>query len=244
MNKGTLDRTRFERIESYLLDRMGLEERAHFQQELLEDPSLQAELELQRENTLAIELGGMDRQLKQLRAEHAEQPSAGHGKWTGLLKYAAAVALLIGAALWYMARPNVNEKLYAEFHVADPGLPVPMSATSKPIFHDAMVDYKMGTYDKAIAKWQTQLADAPNNDTLRYYIATAHLEAGEYYAAIELYKGLLDGGNSSFRTKAEWYLFLAHLRAGNEVAVRATVVSADSPYASRITTIKERLGPP
>lgn len=244
MNQSILDRTRFERIETYLLDRMGLEERAHFQQELLEDPSLQAELELQRENTLAIELGGMDRQLKQLRAEHAEQPSASHGKWTGLLKYAAAVALLIGAALWYMARPNVNEKLYAEFHVADPGLPVPMSATSKPIFHDAMVDYKMGNFDKAIAKWQTQLADSPDNDTLRYYIAAAHLEAGELNAAIELYQGLVENSATTFRSKAEWYLFLAYLRAGNEAAVRATVVAPDSPYASRIVTIKERLGPP
>lgn len=244
MNQMTLDRTRFERIETYLLDRMGLEERAHFEQELLEDPSLQAELDLQRENTLAIELGGMERQLNQLRAEHAELPSADHGKWSGLLKYAAAVAVLLGAALWYMANPKENEALYAEFHVADPGLPVPMSATSKPIFHDAMVDYKMGTYDKAIAKWQTQLADAPDNDTLRYYIATAHLEAGELNAAMELYKGLLDDGNSSFSSKAEWYLFLAHLRAGNEAAVRATEVAPDSPYASRVATIKERLGPP
>ncbi len=186
----------------------------------------------------------MERQLKQLRAEYAEQPSNGHGKWTGWLKYAAALALLIGAALWYMNRPSANEQLFAEFHVADPGLPVPMSATSKPIFHDAMVDYKMGTYDKAIAKWQTQLADSPDNDTLRYYIASAHLEAGELKAAIELYEGLVDNRSTTFRSKAEWYLFLAHLRAGNEAAVRATEVAPDSPYASRIATIKERLGPP
>lgn len=244
MNQSILDRTRFERIETYLLDRMGLEERAHFQQELREDPSLRAELDLQRENTLAIELGGMERQLKQLRAAHTERPSTGIGKWSRPLRYAAAVAVLLGAALWYVARPSENEKIYAEFHVADPGLPVPMSATSKPIFHDAMVDYKMGIYDKAIAKWRTQLADAPDNDTLRYYIATAHLEAGDLNAAIALYKGLLDDGDTNFRSKAEWYLFLAQLRVGNEAAVRATEVAPDSPYASRIATIKERLGPP
>lgn len=244
MNQGALDRTRFELIEAYLMDRLSGDERTRFERELLEDPGLQAELALQRENTLAIELGGVQRQLRQLAAEHSEMgPARGNG-WTHFLKYAAVAALLLSVAIWYVNRPTANELLYAEFHVADPGLPVPMSASENPMFHDAMVDLKMGAFDKALTKWQAQLADDPDNDTLRYYIATAHLEAGDPLSAINLYQGLVDDGTSNFRYKAEWYLLLAHLRSGNEAAVRTFQAAPDSPYATRIHTIKERLGPP
>lgn len=244
MNQSTLDRTRFERIEAYLLDRMERDELLRFQEELLEDSGLRSELELQRENILAIELGGVERQLRQMVSELPRQRTRGSGSATRLLKYAAAIAVLLSATLWYLNKPTANEQLYAEFHVADPGLPVPMSASNKPEFHDAMVDLKMGEYEKALAKWQLQLVEEPDSDTLRYYIATAHLELGHLEEAVGLYAALVDDGTSNFRYKAEWYMLLAELRAGNEVAVLDIRPAAESPYAARIAQIQERIGPP
>jgi len=242
MSQGPLDRTRFERIEAYVLDRMSVAERQLFEQEISADAGLNQELELQRENTRAVELGGVERQLRQLAKEHAE-PAVQRMNWIPLLKVAAAIAVVLSVAVWFLAQPTASEQLFAEYHVSDPGLPVPMSATDKHVFHDAMVDFKMADYEKAADKWQLQLASLPGNDTLRYYIACAKLEAGDPATAIGLYEGLVQEGSSTFLHKAEWYLVLAYVKAGNGAAVLQFEPAADSPYAERIAEIKERMRP-
>ena len=64
MSHSAPDRPTFEAIEAYVLDRMGSEERAAFERRLAGDPALQAEVALEREHMLAVELGGLQRSLK------------------------------------------------------------------------------------------------------------------------------------------------------------------------------------
>jgi hypothetical protein len=237
MNQHALDRTRFERNEAYLMDRMDHDERLRFERELLEDADLQAELTVQRENTLAIELGGVDRQLKQLVAEQLPQPSVGRGNWTRSLKYAAAVAVLLGGALWYLLSPTANERLFTEYHVVDPGLPVPMSATNDPVFHDAMVAFKLGDFDEARSKWTPLLLAEPANDTLQFYIACAALEEGELQDAIILFQELAMNEASVFNDKGRWYLFLSHLKMNDRDALRAMALEEDPVYGERVRAI-------
>ena len=63
MSKAALRQERFETIEAYLLGTMGDAERLAFEQELASDADLRAEVEAQRENTLAVELGAFTRTL-------------------------------------------------------------------------------------------------------------------------------------------------------------------------------------
>ena len=122
MSNGALDRPTFEAIESYVLDRMDALEREAFEQRLAGDATLRAEVELERENIRAVELGGVARLLKGIAAEDGAQASGTN--WARYLKYAAMIAVLISGAIWWSMRPSLNERLFAEYFVADPGLPV------------------------------------------------------------------------------------------------------------------------
>jgi hypothetical protein len=241
MSQGALDRGRFETIEAYVLGTMPAEERMRFEQDLANNEVLRAEVELQRENTLAIELGGVERMLRTLGAEHAGQEGKEGGGWMQYLKYAAVVAVLLSGAVWWMSRTPAHERLYAEHFVADPGLPVPMSATDDLAFHDAMVAYKMGEYAEARAKWSPLLQADPTNDTLRYYIAIASLAEGDAAAAVPLFEGLAEEPVSAFSDKSRWFLFLAYLKTGEVAKAKAMSFDGDPMYAERVRAIKAEL---
>lgn len=239
MSSTAPDRETFEAIEAYVLDRMPAEERAAFERRLAADPELRAEMELERDQILAVELGGVRRVLAAL---GHEEPGRGGGRapWS-LLKYAAGIALLLAGTLWWFLRPPVNERLFAEHFTADPGLPVAMSATNDPVFADAMVSYKEGRYAKARAQWAPLLQREPQNDTLRYYTASTFLAEGDPEAAIPLLEPLATTDSTAFVHKARWYLFLAYIRTGAVDKAMALPVEKDPVRGERARSIKQRL---
>ena len=231
-----LDKPTFERIEAYVLDRLNADERFEFEQRMAEDAALRAEVELERENILAIELGGLQRVLKQVRVEHAPQQEERGGLST-YLKYAAVVAVILSAALWFISRPNGHERAFAAHFTSDPGLPVAMSASDDHAFHDAMVAYKLGDHDEAIGKWSALLKKDPTNDTLQYYIGCAELNAGRGDRAAPLLLSVAERPNSAFAVKARWFGFLALVRNGDMVAARSVVFPVDHPYATKAKAV-------
>lgn len=241
MSEGAIDRKRFETIEAYLLGTLPHAERLRFESEMAVDDTLRREVEMQRDHTLAVQLGGFTRMLEETRAEQAgiEQRSA-KGPWS-YLKYAAAVALVASAAVWWLSRPTLNERLYAEYMVTDPGLPVAMGATDDYAFHDAMVAYKLGDHQEAIDKWTPLLQEDPANDTLRFYIASATLASGDAPAAIPLFEGLGRERASAFRTKAMWYLLLAYVKQGERDRALSIALDDDAVYGERVRAIKAEL---
>ena len=241
MNEAALHKERFEAIEAFLLGTMSPEESHRFEQELAVDASLRDEVELQRENTLAIELAGITRTLQSARAEHREVTTASNGNsWTTYLKYAAMVAVLILGAVWWITRPAENERLFAEYYVEDPGLPVPMSAVNDPVFQDAMVAYKLGDYAEARTKWGNLLQREPDNDTLRFYIANTYLAEGDAEAAIQLFQAVANTPSSTFHNKARWYLFLAYLREGRLNELPDTTLVNDPTYGERVRAVRAK----
>ncbi|MBS1569106.1 MAG: hypothetical protein JST45_06645 [Bacteroidetes bacterium] len=238
MSEGTLPISRFEAIEAYLLNKLSDTDRLRFEEDLRKDPALQAEVAMQRENMLAVELGGMQRSLRRIMAQGEERGSMG---WGHFLKYAAAVAVLLTGALWWFSRPPLNERLYAEYHQVDPGLPVPMSATRNPAFQDAMVAYKLGNFGEAIAKWTSLLSISPANDTLNYYIASAQLAKGNAAEAIPLFKAVANDRASVFHAKARWFLFLSLLHEGRNEEMRTLGMEQDSTYGERVRQIEEKM---
>ena len=231
-----LDKPTFERIEAYVLDRLNADERFAFEQLMAEDAALRAEVDLERENILAIELGGLQRVLKQVRVEHHPQQEE-RGGWSTYLKYAAVLAVILSAALWFISRPSSSERAFAAHFAPDPGLPVAMSASDDHAFHDAMVAYKLGDHDEAIGKWSALLKKEPTSDTLRYYIGCAELNAGRGDRAAPLLLSVAEQSNSAFAVKARWFGFLALVRSGDLVAARALVFPADHPYATKAKAV-------
>jgi len=240
MNQKPIDRTRFEAIEAYVLGTMSADHRVRFEQEVANDPTLRAEVELQRENTLAIEMGGVERMLKQLATEEKNKEGRAAG-WPTYVKYAAVLAVVLTAGLWFALRPSANERLFAEHFTADPGLPVAMSATDDPAFADAMVSYKECKYAEARAKWAPLLQQEPMNDTLRYYIASAWLAEGDVPAAIPMLEALAMEPASVFQTRANWFLLLAYVHTGEFAKAKAIPLESDTTYGERVRLIKAQL---
>lgn len=232
----------FESIEAYLMGSMPQSVRAEFEEELSKDASLRAELELQREHFHAVEMAGLERLLKSVAAEYHEREEHSGGFGWGWLKYAAVVALMAVGALWWAGRPSLNEQLFAEYHVADPGLPVPMSAVDHPEFHDAMVAYKLGDLEEASGKWGLLLAREPSNDTLLYYVGQAELQMGNTAKAIANLRQVAGDGSSLFRDKARWYLYLAYLRMDDREAMKALGMQDDPVYGERARALEAELG--
>lgn len=241
MNQGALDRPTFEAIEAYVLERMSAPEREAFEQRMATDAVLRAEVELERDNIRAVELGGVGRTMKRIAQEEGEGLRTG-GRLKSYLAYAAAVAaLIIGGVLW-LNRAPAHERLFAEHFEADPGLPVAMGATDDPVFADAMVSYKEGAYGDARSKWAALLQSDPMNDTLRFYIASAALAQGDAAEAVAPFTAIAADSTSAFRTSAAWYLFLAHLRNGQLEQARSVDLSADTERAAEAKAILAQLG--
>ena len=241
MNEGALHKDRFEAIEAYVLGTMDQATRERFAQELAADASLREEVELQRDNILAVELAGLTRTLEAVRAEHRGVDLSPTGSsWTTYLKYAAMVAVLVLGAVWWFARPAENERLFAEYYVEDPGLPVPMSAVKDPVFQDAMVAYKLGDHAEARTKWGNLLEAEPGNDTLRFYIANTYLAEGDAKAAIPLFQAVADAPSSTFQGKARWYLFLAYLQEGRLKELPDTMLLHDPVHGERVRAIRSK----
>lgn len=241
MSEGPLDRSTFEAIEAYVLDRMSAEERAAFEQRMASDAALREEVELEQENIRAVELGGVTRILRSIAAEDAAIGNGtAKGGWKLYMKYAAVAAIILSATIWLL-RPSANERLFAEHFVADPGLPVAMGATADPAFADAMVSYKEGKYAEARTKWSPLLQAEPMNDTLRYYIASAHMAEGDARAAEPMLEALANESASVFHAKAQWFLFLAHVRSGATAKAQAIPLDADTAYGERVRAIKAQL---
>lgn len=240
MNKGTLDRATFEAIEAYVLDRMSTSERAAFEERMAADADLRKEVALQQEHILAVELGGLLRTMQD--AGRAHSALVGGGRWPKLWRYAAMVAVVIAAAVWWLAHSPVNEQLYTEHFRPDPGLPVAMGATDDPAFADAMVSYKEGKYAEARAKWSPLLQMEPGNDTLRYFIAAAWMADGDAAAATPLLESLRMERGSVFHARVNWYLFLAYVRAGEEAKARSIDLEQDTVYGDRVRSITAQFG--
>lgn len=239
MRAQDLDSTRFETIESYLLGKMPAGERRAFITAMEQDAELGREVEMQRDTMLSVELAGFTRTVQAVAASQAVAPARTGG--STFLKYAAMLALLLAGAIWWGTRPETHERLYAQYHVADPGLPVPMSISSNPGFHDAMVAFKMGEFEEARAKWAPLLQQQPLNDTLRYYTASALLEMDSTEQAIPLLEHLAADSSSRFVDKARWYLFLAYLRTGRTDQLGQVQLDEHPVYGGRVRTIKDEL---
>jgi hypothetical protein len=228
-------------IESYLLGRMSAIERDDLEREMAGNAALRAEVDLQREHTLAVELGAMQRMLRSVGAEQVRHAGKSDKGWSGTMKYAAVVAIVLSGAFWMLMRPAANERLFAKHFVADPGLPVTMGARADLAFADAMVSYKEGKYAEAREKWSALRKDGPTTDTLRYYIASAALAMDDAEGAIPLFGGLAADSASVFRDKARWYLFLAYVKLGAKAEARAVPLDDDPTYGERARAIKAEL---
>lgn len=222
--------------ERFVVGDMSAEEHERFAAAMAADPALSELVDEVRESVLAVRAGAMRQHLDRIHQKQVAPPKNRRSVWLAL---AAGIVLLIAAGIWWMARPDFNERLFAEYATTDPGLPVPMSTTDQYAFYDAMVDYKSEAYQMAIDKWEPLLAANPSNDTLTYYIGAAYFNLGQYPRAIEYYDDI--DARSTFHSRSRWYLALSYLQTGDKEALMNIQPDEKSPYAEKIDALKRRM---
>ena len=222
--------------ERYVLGDMSTEEREKFEHEMSSNQALRVAVDDIRESILAVRAGSVREELRNIHKRRISPNKSRGNHWLGI---AAGLMVLIAATIWWIMRPDTNERLFAEYATTDPGLPVPMSATTNYSFFDAMVDYKSEDYRTAIRKWEPMFADEPRNDTLAYYLGSAHFNVGEYARALEYYRDI--PAESEFYPRSQWYRALAFVKTGDKESLMSITPNEDSNYAERIIRLQDQM---
>jgi hypothetical protein len=219
----------FDKIESYLLNRMDPDERAAFESEMQQNQSLRDEVEEMRSFILSVEYAGLKDSLKSYSIERDAADTQGDSNTSGkivplfsrrIVAIAASIAVIIVAGtMIYNSVYKTGSSLDHIFY-PDPGLPTVMSETSEYNFYDAMVDYKMGKYELALEKWNKHTGVGA--DTLAYYKAMAHLNLDNWQEAEGLLLSL--PAESAFSQKAKWYLVYSAVQQGDTSEARSLLL--------------------
>ncbi len=243
MNNNGTSQELLDRIDSYLLHRMNEQERVSFENRMATDIGLSREVQLQKELIHAIELGALQESLEEIRHQNLDRVEESNSTESNRYWYAMAASLLalMTLGVWMFSKPDPKEKLFSEYVDYDPGLPVPMSASGQYSFYDAMVDYKNELYTSAIGKWSVLLEDDPQNDTLNYYLASAHFRLEEYSRAIPLYLKVAMSESPEFQAKSEWYLALSWIHTGEFEKIDSLAGSSQHHFSGKIREINQKL---
>tara|TARA_R110002049_G_scaffold97098_3_gene236950 strand:- start:3660 stop:4391 length:732 start_codon:yes stop_codon:yes gene_type:complete len=221
INKNNITQDLLETTERFYNSSMSIEERTAFENKLKSDDTFKSQVEDIKALLLGIETQSLKEQLDEF---HKDIPltisknTSSRRKALQRIKYAVAAVVVIGlGSYWFFAKPS-NEKLYAKYFVADPGLPTTMSKTENYEFFDAMVNYKRGEYKMAIAKWEKIQEEERDNDTINYFIGVSHLADKNIEKAIPFLRKVANKTEGQFNNDAYFYLGLAYLKINDREA--------------------------
>ena len=221
-NDFNITQEELELIDKYLNKQLPESELAAFEKKLADDETWRDKVDQIRfmsigiqESTLSAKLNNFH-SLLNVEANGKTQKSI-EINWGKRLAVAASTILVVGTLSWLLFfKKTVNEQLFANYYQADPGLPTLMGVSDNYEFDKAMVDYKMGDYDKALKTWEGLLKDNANNDTLNYFIASAHLADNNPESSLAFFDKVIGSTNSVFLQDAQWYKALILLNKGNK----------------------------
>ena len=228
----------FERVERYINDEMSAEEKAQFENDLKSNAELSKAYEEQCEMQMAVELGALNDSLDEIHNEVVGEQKNSKNNWWAI---AAGIAIIIAAGVYLFQQGSPQDQLFATYSTTDPGLPVPMSSVDHYIFYDAMVDYKAEKYDVAINKWKGLVRAEPTNDTLNYYVGSAHYNLENYGEAVGYFEKVNPDSDSPLRYKSQWYRVLAWIKLDQKDKILAEKALEGSPYAERINEVQKAL---
>lgn len=221
-NDFNITQEELELIDKYLNKQLPESELAAFEKKLADDETWRDKVDQIRFMSIGIQESTLSAKLNNF---HSSLNVEANGKtqksieinWGKRLAVAASTILVVGTLSWLLFfKKTVNKQLFANYYQADPGLPTLMGVSDNYEFDKAMVDYKMGDYDKALKTWEGLLKDNANNDTLNYFIASAHLADNNPESSLAFFDKVIGSTNSVFLQDAQWYKALILLNKGNK----------------------------
>lgn len=231
-----------QQIERFVQLEMEASEATAFSDKMLADKDLRAKVEEVKLMLLAIGEANLQEQLPDFHKTiiAANDKPTGSRTWSVNWKIAASVLFIFALGAWWLYTGSSEQRLYSKYYSPDAGLMTAMSAVNENYeFDKAMVEYKSGAYDKALAAWQKLLIENPGNDTLHYFIGCAWQAKENYTEAKNYLQSVANNTGSAFYKDACWYLGLIYSRRGDkEKAIYYLQLSGHPQSTALINRIK------
>jgi tetratricopeptide (TPR) repeat protein len=240
-NQTNISQEEFERFESYLLNRLQAKDKFMFETQLADDKEFSAKFQSVKAILEGIEETALRENLECFHQEMIEKETIKSKRfpWLGV---AASFLLLLGLFTWvFFLSPTEEERLFAAHYQPDPGLVTAMGSSMEYEFDRGMVDYKLGDYEAAIARWENLREEKPENDTLNYFLGAAYLDLKNTDKAIFYFERTLETDADRFADDAYWYLGLAWvLRRDFEQARKSLKLSNHPDAETLIKSLQEK----
>ena len=165
--------------------------------------------------------------------------------WQRSWAAAAAVLLLLTAGGYFLladgGTPREPQALASTYFEPAIGLPTLLGPAEDIRFEDGMVDYKLGDYEAALARWRPLAGEDFDQDTLAYYVGVAELAAGRPERALEELRQVT---SPELQEGRQWYEAMGLLMLGrvNDARPLLRDLSAGShKYSTQAAEVLEGL---
>ena len=240
----------FEHIEAYLAGELTEAEKTAFEKEIAADNELAEEVALQKDTHKILEVFAQNTYKEKLRDIDAKIESEGKVKplWqrmaqSRIYSIAAVILILIASAyVWQAIRLDTGRIADQAFQ---PYMNIVNVKGDNPNIDDLLQSgvsaYQDGNYAQAIEDLTKVLAESPDNSMAAFYLGTALVANGQPKESIQYLEKAKTSSLFSFVT--DWYLGLAHLKAGNIDQAEAIFQTiANDPDSDKQNEAKEIMG--
>lgn len=199
------------------------EELANFSEELVCNTELKEELEFQKEISTLInnpELIKFDENLIKAEEKYERSRKPRHKI---LLYSAAAVFVLAFTSIYILNSPNSQEKTnkhFTEYHEFTSSVSYHRGNNVEDIPNLGFDAYESKNFNEAILHFRNALEIDTNNVTIRFFLALAFFESGDYKNAIFEFLYILDSKSAIYSDQAEWELALCYLEIGEKAKAK------------------------
>lgn len=212
-----------EEIDRYLNDELDDSALAQFEDELIFNSGLAADISFQREVDRAISEGdvmALRAKLGQISREEKNRISEKLGilppRRKKLVWYAAAsvVVLLVVFTSMMRNRAYSDEQLYASYYQPyKSGKNISRSAaTSNNALNSALLELDKGNYPRALKWLESAAVTEKNGYSVNFFSGIAFQELGDYHKAISSFSAVVREGDNLLVEQSEWYIGLCYLR--------------------------------
>ena len=205
-------------IEQYRFGPMTESERFNFEQELVENPMLNNEFQLDVEIEASLkQYDIIDLRRKIFRVINEEKASVKmpvlksfHSYWYMVAASITFLILLGGAFRLMHPVKYTNNTLFEMYYTGENAHNLTRSAGNSN--DEGMAKYREGDFNGALVLFNESLDKDPENIYVRYYTGLASIEANQLQKAVTEFKYIIDQKNNMFVENAEWYLALSYLK--------------------------------
>lgn len=234
-----MEQERLHKFDGYLRGELDAASAGAFEAELKSNEALRTEFE----EYLAIVSGVRQRAAEELKERLAgwkyeqDHKAGGNVRWLRIsMAVAAVVALLLVPSFFIYRNLTSHQRLFREYFISDPGLPVVMGIGTSNGFSAAMTDYKDGKYSEALEGFTKVAADQGYNDTLMFYSGLCRVLTGDDEGAVTTLGGI-GSRESAYYIPSRYYIGLALIRMKDErnakIYLKEVTDSDRQPYAPK-----------